>query len=999
MLRQLLNSKIKILISLWIIFFFSAFAYAESADDLSPIDQQQIVSQQVELLKGRVQQAQDQWNELQQRFAAPISLEQVNTQWLKQLGLNTAIAQSNFESIKIEEADAQQTILRLEKQIQDAENQLNITNVFGLKLSLKAPVPSSTLSRSELIELQKRLELERNRQLYLAHLNETLSKIVSLYQTQYSRIETILKSSTDMRLKEQLEKNTLDFQRQQSYWLQQLNALYKTLKKLESPSSSSNKEAIEKTEDQIFFANEKANLSYIQVLIARYSDQIHQYQTSVVHSTSISVLNKMGEQTQLLGKQLSRVNDLLKTRLNILDKQKLILSQTPELVDKNQTNISGIDNLSAQYKTLLGKVADLSEQFASLRVLIDRALQHELASRQGLPGFGTNAWLDVSQELLWVPTLTFQVVKNLMTTTYSNVSELGYRGWIFLSILEILWIGLCAVTYLFLKRIVSKMPDHELGHINIKWLGLKLLYKNFIDIAVIANLYGIFVLSDVATQTFYFLIYLLLVWLFFKVLITAAWLILVDSVHDKTGQDVRLYRRIRWVLVLGMFVTMATVFLYQLPVIFEIKDLFDRLLLLYIFILSFFLIKSWRTVPELILPYIDQHHVYLRRAVQFLGFLIPVIMLINSAIGLFGYVNLVLTITWYESIFLMVLVGYLILRGLLIDLMEKGAHVLIRHVSNGWLWTEAFLKPISKVLRIILFFLSWAFLFLLYGWDEQSPVVERLTKMLHYNMISVLNTTITPLSIVEVFVIISLLVWMTRWTREFVYRFLLSNTKDLGLRNSLAIMSQYLTVIIGILIILRVLGIDFRALTVVAGMFFFGVGLGLRDLFNNFACGFLLLIERPLRVGDIVSINGSEGTVLHIGSRAVAIRTFDHMELLVPNAEIFSKTFTNWTAKDNIVRTVFEIKINRHDNPHEIQKIIQIVLAENKHVLTDPAPEVFLKEMSDDIVFEVRYYVNIRQVISRVSVRSEVLARIWDRFEQSHIEPPYPHHEIVLKNK
>jgi potassium efflux system protein len=201
--------------------------------------------------------------------------------------------------------------------------------------------------------------------------------------------------------------------------------------------------------------------------------------------------------------------------------------------------------------------------------------------------------------------------------------------------------------------------------------------------------------------------------------------------------------------------------------------------------------------------------------------------------------------------------------------------------------------------------------------------------------------------------------------------------------------------VIGILIILRVLGIDFRALTVVAGMFFFGVGLGLRDLFNNFACGFLLLIERPIRVGDIVSINGSEGDVIHIGSRAVTIRTFDHMELLVPNAEIFSKTFINWTAKDNIVRTVFHLKVNRSDNPHEIQKLIYDVLAAHKAVLKDPEPEVFMKELMEETEFEIRYYINIRHVKSRMGVRSEVLADLWDIFAKHNIEPPYPRREIV----
>jgi potassium efflux system protein len=221
----------------------------------------------------------------------------------------------------------------------------------------------------------------------------------------------------------------------------------------------------------------------------------------------------------------------------------------------------------------------------------------------------------------------------------------------------------------------------------------------------------------------------------------------------------------------------------------------------------------------------------------------------------------------------------------------------------------------------------------------------------------------------------------------------------MGIRNSIAILSQYTVIVLGAFFCLRVLGIDLRALAIVSGMFAFGIGLGLRDLANNFACGFLILLERPLRVGDIVNINGVEGEVAHIGGRAVTVRTWDFMELVVPNAEIFNKSFTNWTAKDNTIRTVLHIKIGRYDNPHEIKVIIQNVLTAHKDVLKDPMPEVFLKEISDTLMdFEIRYFVNIRQVKSRISVTSNVLMQIWDAFAAQGIKAPFPQQEIFLRS-
>lgn len=953
-------------------------------------DHTKLVTQQIDLLKNRLAQANHQLLVLQSHSAIQISYDQVSTQLLKQLNLDIAVAKSNMDSIDIELTESQQTTARIEKHIQDLENQLNILNVFGLKIARSGATPNLSAVQAELDYQNNLLKLAKIRLDYLQQLQETATKIFFLNKSKYRRVEVMLRSQTIMRLKVQQEKAEINFQRQQTYWLQQLNDLYVRINQIET-SKNSDKSQIAKLESDIFFANENVNFTYLQMLIARYQDQIRQYKVSISRSISINLLNKISDQAQLLGKQLSRVDMLLKTRIDILEKRKQIITQ------QNIVTGQGVIQLESQYKDALTTVSDLNEQLTALRGTLDHALQQELSSRQGLPGFGSTAWLDLGQQLLWVPTLTFQMMKSLGNAVYETFDEISWQWSVLLVILELAWIGLFYFLHLYFVRMLSGMDDHEGGHINLKWLGINLFHRNLIEVALLGNIYGLFGLCGIPTQNFMFILSLGIVWLVFKSLITAAKLIIVESVHDHQI-NVRQYVHLRWILLLGAVISMVSVFVSQLPIIYEVKDLFDRVFLLYVFIISLLLIKSWKYLPGLVLPYIDDRHTYIKKIVSSLGLFVPLILLMNSAIGLFGYVNLVLTISWYECVFLVVTVGYLILRGILIELLERASYILIRHVTNGWLWTEAFLKPVDKVLRITLFLSAWSLLFLLYGWDAQSPVVERLNKLLHYNMLNVLNTTITPLSVIEVFVMISLLFWAARWSREFVYRFLLSRTKDLGLRNSIAILSQYATIVVGVLIILRVLGIDFRALAVVTGMFFFGVGLGLRDLFNNFACGFLLLIERPVKVGDIVAINGYEGDVIHIGSRAVTIRTWDHMELLIPNTEIFSKAFVNWTAKDNIVRTVLSIKVNRHDDPNEIQKLVHDVLVAHKSVLKDPDPEVLMKEMTDEIEFEVRYYINIRSVKSRISVRSEVLTQIWEVFDKHQIKPPYQQREIVIKN-
>jgi potassium efflux system protein len=457
---------------------------------------------------------------------------------------------------------------------------------------------------------------------------------------------------------------------------------------------------------------------------------------------------------------------------------------------------------------------------------------------------------------------------------------------------------------------------------------------------------------------------------------------------------------LKWAVRVGGVATAAVVFIYQLPLIYELKNLADRMFLLFMMIVSLILLRFWDVVPNLILVHMELRNRYLEKSVRVLGVMLPLLLFANSLIGLLGYVNLVMSVSWYEGIFLVVLIGYLVLRGLLTDSVEQFSRIVIQHSNNGWLLTEAFLKPLDRILRILLLSAAGAVLFLLYGWNEQSPVVERLSGLLHYPLAVFYNSKITPLRITVLVVVISTFYWTAKWTREFVYRLLQNRTSDMGIRNSMAILSQYAVIVIGIIFSLQVLGIDSRALAAVTAAFAFGVGLGLRDLANNFFCGFLILLERPVRVGDIISVNEIEGEVIHIGSRAITVMTWDHTAYVVPNTEIFNKSFINLTARDNIVRCIVRLKISRTDNPHQVQQIIHEVIGQNRNILPDPVPEVFLKEMNDLLLnFELRYYVNIRQVRSRTMVISALLMAIWDAFERYGIKPPYPQQEIILRQE
>lgn len=978
---------------------FSFSVYADNVtNDMAAIDRVQLVTQQISLLKNRLTQSEHEFTELQQEHDNQISqltIEKASKNLLDKAALDISVAKTNLESINIELADSQQTLSWLEKSIQEIENQLNVLNIFGLKM-VNNDVANVEALHSDLNYQQKLLQLEKTRTKCLQDLQTTASNILQLKRDNYSRLTTLLKSRTMLHVKQQQVKDELAYQEQQNKWLQQVNLLYVKLAKVDPVKS---KAAYSSLERDIYYANENANFAYTQSLIARYKDQVQQMKLALLKSNSISLLNEMSDQVQVIAKQINRLDTALNSRTSLLDKHIAYLSQKRGNDQQIRPYLARLTTLNNEYKASELALTKLNLSLVSFRKMVDHALQAELSSRQGLPTFNIKTMLDLGKELLLVPALTFQVVKSLSTHLIKAFKPASSLMWFFFAVAQLFLMVTAIALHKFISRLLAKpSPWHH--QINTRWLSLQCLQRNFVDLFIICNVIGVFYFFDIPLQNYIVLVYLSLVWLLFKTLLTLFRVCLVETTRHSIGNDVKLYKRLKWMITSGAIIIGLTVFVHQLPLIYELKTLCDRLFLLTLMLVSILLLRSWDVVPNLILSNMESPHPYFRRSIRLLGCLIPLLMFGNSIIGLIGFFNLIMTVSWYEGIFLLVLIGYLILRGLLSDGMEQLSRIVIQYVNNGWLWTEAFLKPIDRVLRIILFVMAWAELFILYGWDKQTPIVERLTSLLNYQLVHMLNTTITPINIIELAVVISIFYWTAKWTREFVYRLLLSRTKDMGIRNSIAILSQYSVIVLGGFICMRVLGIDLRALAVVAGMFAFGVGLGLRDLANNFACGFLILLERPLRVGDIVNINGIEGDVTHIGSRAVTVRTWDHMELLVPNTEIFNKSFTNWTARDNIVRTVFQIKISRHDNPHQVKNIIHDVLSAHKDVLNEPAIEVYLREMNDTLMtFEMRYFVNIRQVKSRTYIMSSVLMNIWDAFAQYGIKPPYPQQEIILKNE
>ena len=202
-------------------------------------------------------------------------------------------------------------------------------------------------------------------------------------------------------------------------------------------------------------------------------------------------------------------------------------------------------------------------------------------------------------------------------------------------------------------------------------------------------------------------------------------------------------------------------------------------------------------------------------------------------------------------------------------------------------------------------------------------------------------------------------------------------------------------VFFGFLITLNVMGINLTSLVVLLGGLGVGIGFGLQNIANNFVSGLLLLLERPVRTGDIINISGQhEGEVTRLGMRSLTVKTWDKKDVIVPNSELISNAFINWTRSDNILRTTLYIGVSYDDDPHKVKELIAEVLEQQEELLSDPPVNLILWDFGDSAVtFRIDYYQDIRNS-SIFKVRDRILFMIWDVLKEHQITIPYPQRDV-----
>lgn len=639
-----------------------------------------------------------------------------------------------------------------------------------------------------------------------------------------------------------------------------------------------------------------------------------------------------------------------------------------------------------QREHLLQNMADYQNQLKKL-----------ISSRQSMAEYNLNSWPIIFKKITNIPALFYKYSKTLSLKVYDSFLWLDT---LHRTIFAFLLSGLLVLSLVTQRLLKSINRDKERTSLSgFLYDGfLTVVERNVPYLFLFAILFTTFYMMNIAFVNYQLLMNLLGVWLAFRVFILIARLSLLERISDSSGSDVKLYYRLKWLLLFGGWTTAMMTFSHMLPLSLILQDIFNRLFMLFILTISLVAWRSKDVIRLLLRPMLKGKKRYLKNAILSVVVLIPITLFTTAAIGLLGFINLAWTMSTYQAYLVVVLAGFILARGLIFDLLDVFSEWMISSLDNGWLWIEVFLKPLDKILRVGLFLFSILILFQLFGWHSDSLVMVGLENLAQHTIINITGIHITVASMLEFLILVPIFVWASKWTREFCYRWLYVKAKDPGIRNSLSVFTQYSVILLGGFIALRVLGLDFSGMSMILGGLAVGMGFGLRDFASNIVGGLMLLIERPVREGDLISIGEYEGQVSHIGIRSMRVSSWDNTEVLIPNAETFNKPFTNWTHQDGIVRTQIPIKVSRSDDPVMIQQLILDVLAIMPEIVAEPPAQVFLKKIDTALIeFEARYFINV-QIHNRVEIRSKVLFAITAQFKAAGVLPPVEPITVELKD-
>ena len=240
---------------------------------------------------------------------------------------------------------------------------------------------------------------------------------------------------------------------------------------------------------------------------------------------------------------------------------------------------------------------------------------------------------------------------------------------------------------------------------------------------------------------------------------------------------------------------------------------------------------------------------------------------------------------------------------------------------------------------------------------------------------------------------------LSRVVRNLIAQRLLARTHlAVGARYAVGRVVGYLVFFVGAMLALNSLGVNATSLAAFGAALGVGLGFGLQDIVKNFVAGIIVLLERPIMVGDRIELEKIVGDVVEIRTRSTVVCTNDEVYLIVPNAKFISETVTNWSFRSNRVRVKVPVGVASDSNPRQVEEALLAAAARNPAVLKDPAPSVYFRAFGEyTLDFQLLCWTST-MLHKTPSFQSELNYLIWEELSRRKIEIPNPQRDLRIRS-
>jgi len=255
--------------------------------------------------------------------------------------------------------------------------------------------------------------------------------------------------------------------------------------------------------------------------------------------------------------------------------------------------------------------------------------------------------------------------------------------------------------------------------------------------------------------------------------------------------------------------------------------------------------------------------------------------------------------------------------------------------------------------------------------------------------------TLGDLLMIPLFLIVG--IFVTKWTVRIITRRLTNKKTDPNIIHLLQRIFYIIAIAIIAITTLDLINIPITAFAFLSGAIAIGFGFGAQNIINNFISGWILMWERPIRIGDFLEVEDAKGIVQEINTRSTRIRRVDGVHLLIPNSKLLENTVVNWTLVDKLARTSVRVGVAYGSPAKKVAALILQATEEEPEVLKDPKPLITFEDFGDNsLVFEVTYWMHSSVEGGLRVTRSNIRFRLDELFTEHNIIVAFPQRDVHL---